>query len=99
MSGFSFTGGPSRCSPYWQEFTKCYANAAHPSQCGNQRDDYLECLHRKKEKARLAAIQAELQQKTAEDLQEYKKQLDAQADGIPIRVGLIPTTPPSEENK
>ncbi|KAF7316456.1 PX domain-containing protein [Mycena indigotica] len=92
MSGFSFTGGPSRCNPYWQEFAKCYSKVSHPSQCANQRDDYLECLHHKKEKARLAAIQTELQNRTLEDLQEYKKKLDAQVEGVPVRVGLIPPT-------
>ncbi|KAJ7895824.1 hypothetical protein B0H13DRAFT_2034526 [Mycena leptocephala] len=95
MSGYSYTGGPSRCSAYWREFTKCYANAEYPRQCADQRDDYLECIHRKKEKARNAAIQAEFEKQQARALKDHKQALDAQADGVPTRVGLVPT-PPSE---
>ncbi|KAJ6570873.1 hypothetical protein DFH09DRAFT_411578 [Mycena vulgaris] len=97
MSGYSYTGGPSRCSAYWQEFTKCYADADHATQCGAQRDDYMECLHRTKEVARNEAIQTEYIRKHTQALKDHKKNLDAQADGVPTRVGLIPT--PSGENK
>ncbi|KAJ6589008.1 hypothetical protein B0H19DRAFT_227633 [Mycena capillaripes] len=95
MSGYSYTGGPSRCSAYWQEFTKCYASAEFPKQCVKQRDDYMECIHRTKEKARDAAIQAEFERVKARALKDHKHALDAQADGVPTRVGLVPT-PPSE---
>ncbi|KAJ7328828.1 hypothetical protein DFH08DRAFT_316395 [Mycena albidolilacea] len=93
MSGYGYAGGPSRCSPYWQEFTKCYTNATYPKQCIPQRDDYLECIHRTKEKARNAAIQAEFERQQARGLQDHKHKLDAQADGVPTRVGLVPTPP------
>ncbi|KAJ7512860.1 hypothetical protein B0H11DRAFT_1947713 [Mycena galericulata] len=90
MSGYSYTGGPSRCSAYWQEFTKCYASADYPSQCAFQRDDYLECVHRTKETARAVAVQAEYARQQAQGLRDHKKALDAAADGVPTRVGLVP---------
>ncbi|KAJ7479469.1 hypothetical protein FB451DRAFT_1130798 [Mycena latifolia] len=95
MSGYSYTGGPSRCSAYWQEFTKCYASADSALKCAEQRDDYMECVHRTKEATRNAAIQAEYVRRQAQALKDHKKDLDAQADGVPTRVGLIPT-PPAE---
>ncbi|KAJ7145983.1 hypothetical protein C8R44DRAFT_756267 [Mycena epipterygia] len=97
MSGYSYTGGPSRCSAYWREFTKCYAGADSPRECAPQRDDYMECVHRTKEKARNAEIQAEYVRSQAQALKDHKKDLDAQADGVPTRVGLVPT-PPEESN-
>ncbi|KAJ7488988.1 hypothetical protein FB451DRAFT_1080424 [Mycena latifolia] len=93
MSGYSYTGGPSRCSAYWQEFTKCYASVDQPQQCALPRDDYMECLHRTKEKARNAMIQAEHVRRQEQALKDHKKDLDAQADGVSTRVGLIPTPP------
>ncbi|KAJ7211158.1 hypothetical protein GGX14DRAFT_363007 [Mycena pura] len=83
--------GPSRCSAYWQEFTKCYASVTSPKQCGPQRDDYLECVHRTKEVPRNAALEVAFERQLAQDLKEHKKELDAQADGVPTRVGLIPS--------
>ncbi|KAJ7457690.1 hypothetical protein FB451DRAFT_588260 [Mycena latifolia] len=95
MSGYSYTGGPSRCSAYWQEFTKCYASADSARQCALPRDDYMECIHCTKEKARNTQIQAEFVRRQAQALKDHKKDLDAHADGVPTRVGLIPT-PPAE---
>ncbi|KAJ7090746.1 hypothetical protein B0H15DRAFT_948525 [Mycena belliarum] len=92
MSGYSYTGGPSRCSAYWQEFTKCYASADAATQCAFQRDDYMECLHRTKEKARNALIQTEFARRQEQELRDHKKDLDARADGVTTRVGLIPTS-------
>ncbi|KAJ6525854.1 hypothetical protein B0H10DRAFT_1863934, partial [Mycena sp. CBHHK59/15] len=74
---------------------QCYANATSPRQCALQKDDYMECLHRKKEKARNAAIQAEYVKLREQAIRDHKKDLEARADGIPTRVGLIPT-PPAE---
>ncbi|KAJ7285615.1 hypothetical protein C8J57DRAFT_1285353 [Mycena rebaudengoi] len=91
MSGFSYTGGPSRCSAYWQEFTKCSANAEFPQQCALQRDDYMECLHRKKEKARVLALQTEAAKQHARALHDHKQEREAQAEGVQTRVGLVPT--------
>ncbi|KAJ7021049.1 hypothetical protein C8F04DRAFT_1126383 [Mycena alexandri] len=95
MSGYSYTGGPSRCSAFWREFTKCYATAESPGQCVLQRDDYMECISGKKEKARLATIQAEHEKRQARALKDHKHEIDARADGVPTRVGLVPT-PPSD---
>jgi hypothetical protein len=47
------------------------------------------------QKARNAAIQAEFEKQQARALKDHKQALDAQADGVPTRVGLVPT-PPSE---
>ncbi|KAJ7328830.1 hypothetical protein DFH08DRAFT_316450 [Mycena albidolilacea] len=76
---------------------QCYTNATYPKQCIPQRDDYLECIHRTKEKARNAAIQAEFERQQARGLQDHKHKLDAQADGVPTRVGLVPTPPADTE--
>ncbi|CAB4428675.1 unnamed protein product [Rhizophagus irregularis] len=55
-SGFGYYGNRSRCFTFWQEFRKCYAMADRPEQCTLQMDDYFECLHHTKEKARAKAI-------------------------------------------
>ncbi|KAJ7634956.1 hypothetical protein FB45DRAFT_1025858 [Roridomyces roridus] len=91
MSGYSYTGGPSRCSAYWQLFSRCYSDAEFPKQCAAQRDDYLECIQGTKEKARHLAVQAEYERQQAQGLVDHKKELEAKADGVPTRVGLIPT--------
>ena len=41
--------GRTRCFPFWQEFSKCYASAETPADCVAQKEDYMECLHRTKE--------------------------------------------------
>jgi len=41
--------GRTRCFPFWQEFSKCYAKAETPAECIAQKEDYMECLHRTKE--------------------------------------------------
>ena len=38
-----------RCYPFWMEFAKCMSDAEHPKMCVNAKDDYMECLHHKKE--------------------------------------------------
>ncbi|KAJ7448797.1 hypothetical protein FB451DRAFT_1375291 [Mycena latifolia] len=53
-------------------------SADSPQTCAEQRDDYIECVHRTKE---------------AQALKDHKKDLDGQADGGPTRLGLIPTPP------
>ncbi|KAJ7728970.1 hypothetical protein DFH07DRAFT_757048, partial [Mycena maculata] len=89
--------GPSRCSAFWQEFTKCYAGAEYPLQCKAQRDDYLECVHGTKEVPRTAALAAEYERQVEQGLRDHKKDLEARADGVPTRVGLVPT--PGEGGK
>eukprot|EP00699_Malawimonas_sp_californiana_P000790 EC714323.1.p1 GENE.EC714323.1~~EC714323.1.p1 ORF type:complete len:58 (+),score=1.18 EC714323.1:3-176(+) len=48
-------------------YNECLENADHPSVCVPQVEDYMECLHHRKEYARLAAIGAE--RKRQEDSQ------------------------------
>lgn len=88
-SGFSYTGGRSRCFAYWQEFSKCYADADVPSQCRLQADDYLECLHHTKEIARAKAVKAEFIKQAEHHAKEGRKVADVLADGVIVGVGLI----------
>jgi hypothetical protein len=39
----------SRCYPIWMDFSECMGKAEDPKQCRDYRDDYLECLHHRKE--------------------------------------------------
>lgn len=45
---------------------KCAADAIYPSQCADFRDDYLECLHHRKEGARHKTIADEIERKNKE---------------------------------
>ncbi|KLU88775.1 hypothetical protein MAPG_07759 [Magnaporthiopsis poae ATCC 64411] len=62
-SGYGLNGGPSRCFPFWQEVMACYVvntSAEDPQsrkKCGPILEDYYECLHHKKERARTQALQ------------------------------------------
>ncbi|KAK8135885.1 NADH:ubiquinone oxidoreductase 11.5kD subunit [Apiospora sp. TS-2023a] len=62
-SGYGLTGGPSRCFPFWQEVLACYVvntNADDNSgktKCAPVLEDYYECLHHKKEAARVRQLQ------------------------------------------
>ncbi|KAI8111424.1 hypothetical protein M9435_003925 [Picochlorum sp. BPE23] len=55
-SGFGIGGKPGRCYPIWMDFSACMSEADDPKQCKDFRDDYLECLHHRKEFARLNAV-------------------------------------------
>ncbi|TFY70940.1 hypothetical protein EVG20_g2063 [Dentipellis fragilis] len=88
-SGFSYTGGRSRCFAYWQEFSKCYAQSDTPTECRLQADDYLECLHHTKEIARAKAIKLEFIKKAQHQAKEGRKVADVLADGVIVGVGLI----------
>jgi len=63
-SGYGLHGGPGRCFPFWQEVLACFAintdgaNEAGRKICAPVLEDYLECLHHKKEKARVLRLQA-----------------------------------------
>ena len=48
-SGFGIDGGQGRCYPFWQEFKKCHMQADSNKECIFQFEDYLECLHHRKE--------------------------------------------------
>ncbi|CAE6431267.1 unnamed protein product [Rhizoctonia solani] len=88
-SGFGYTGGRSRCFPFWQEFAKCYANADAPSECRAQSEDYLECLHHTKEIARAKTIKAHFVQTQAHQGKEGRKVADILSEGVIVGVGLI----------
>lgn len=48
-SGFGIHGGQGRCYPIWMDFSECMSKAEDPKACKDFRDDYLECLHHRKE--------------------------------------------------
>ncbi|EJC97691.1 uncharacterized protein FOMMEDRAFT_130381 [Fomitiporia mediterranea MF3/22] len=88
-SGFGFTGGPSRCFAYWQEFSKCYANTDNPQVCIAQSEDYLECLHHTKEIERAKTVKAQFIKKAEHEAKEGRKAGDILADGVIVGLGLI----------
>ena len=45
-----------RCYPIWMDFSECMSKAEDPKACKDFRDDYLECLHHRKE-VRQGAVQ------------------------------------------
>ncbi|KAK7402411.1 hypothetical protein QQX98_011828 [Neonectria punicea] len=63
-SGYGMHGGPGRCFPFWQEVMACYVvnttadDDSGKKKCSPVLEDYYECLHHKKEHARVLAIQA-----------------------------------------
>ncbi|TKA66748.1 hypothetical protein B0A55_10239 [Friedmanniomyces simplex] len=71
-SGFGLSGGPSRCFPFWQEVLACYVvNTDADSDSGKHKcrpvlDDYYECLHHKKEAAKVSALQAAYRRREAQ---------------------------------
>ncbi|KAL1584990.1 hypothetical protein WHR41_06221 [Cladosporium halotolerans] len=71
-SGFGLTGGPSRCFPFWQDVLACYVvnttteDDSGKKKCGGPLEDYYECLHHRKEAAKISALQAAYRRKEAE---------------------------------
>lgn len=57
-SGYGRYGGPNRCFSLWQQYMICHMNTARPEQCAAENADYFECLHHKKEIARVQTIQS-----------------------------------------
>ncbi|KAK4110624.1 hypothetical protein N656DRAFT_790886 [Canariomyces notabilis] len=63
-SGYGLNGGPSRCFPFWQELLSCYVvNGSDDDESGKKKcvpamEDYYECLHHRKEAARVKMLQA-----------------------------------------
>ncbi|CAK7197692.1 hypothetical protein SEUCBS139899_000340 [Sporothrix eucalyptigena] len=70
-SGFGLNGGPGRCFPFWQEMLACYVvNSSGEDQAGKKKcapllEDYYECLHHKKEAARVRTLQLALRKAQA----------------------------------
>ncbi|CCC11340.1 unnamed protein product [Sordaria macrospora k-hell] len=71
-SGYGMNGGPSRCFPFWQEVLACYVvnsneeDSSGKKKCAPMLEDYYECLHHKKEAARVQALQAAYRKAEAE---------------------------------
>ncbi|KAJ4389316.1 hypothetical protein N0V93_006782 [Gnomoniopsis smithogilvyi] len=63
-SGYGNNGGPGRCFPFWQEVLACYVvntnseDSSGKKKCVPVLEDYYECLHHKKEAARVMTLQA-----------------------------------------
>ncbi|CAG8674839.1 14034_t:CDS:2, partial [Gigaspora rosea] len=91
-SGYGIAGGRGRCFVFWQEFRKCYAMADRPQDCALQLDDYFECLHHTKEKARARKIKAEevkqIEKKRQED-EKARKSTNSTAKSNVTRLGII----------
>ena len=51
-SGFGLNGKIGRCYPLWSSFETCLQTSPKRETCFDLRDDYMECLHHKKEYAR-----------------------------------------------
>ncbi|ORY82891.1 hypothetical protein BCR35DRAFT_290647 [Leucosporidium creatinivorum] len=88
-SGFGYTGGRSRCFPYWQDFQKCYASADTPSQCTLPKEDYLECLHHTKEVSRALTIKSQYLTKTAHELEAKRKEAEVAVESGIMGLGLL----------
>ncbi|KAK0635179.1 hypothetical protein B0T17DRAFT_486050 [Bombardia bombarda] len=75
-SGYGLNGGPSRCFPFWQELLACYVvNTSSEDDLGKKKcapalEDYYECLHHKKEAARVKTLQAAYRKAEAEGTRE-----------------------------
>lgn len=87
--------GPSRCYPFWQEVMACYVTNTSPydntgaKQCVLPLEDYLECLHHRKEvrspqETRRWSAKGPLQKLRVARLQEayHKKELSSPAEGM-----------------
>ncbi|KAL5599011.1 uncharacterized protein BROUX77_006044 [Berkeleyomyces rouxiae] len=61
-SGYGLNGGVGRCFPFWQEVLACYVvnssseDKESKKKCAPALEDYYECLHNKKEIARVMAM-------------------------------------------
>mmetsp|Transcript_21750 Transcript_21750/g.53602 ORF Transcript_21750/g.53602 Transcript_21750/m.53602 type:complete len:86 (-) Transcript_21750:87-344(-) len=72
-SGFGAKGNVGRCYPFWLEFTACLHDAKRPEHCACQKEDYVECLHHKKEFERMNTIMKEaVRQQKEKDIEAGK---------------------------
>jgi NADH dehydrogenase (ubiquinone) Fe-S protein 5 len=58
-SGVGVNGGTGRCYPLWLGFIECMKDADTPSDCVDNREDYIECLHHRKEMSRMRRVYEE----------------------------------------
>jgi len=58
-SGFGSRGSTGRCYNMWEDFSSCLKdNKEDISPCKDYRDDYMECLHHRKELQRIDVIRS-----------------------------------------
>eukprot|EP00613_Pedinella_sp_CCMP2098_P002651 CAMPEP_0171623422 /NCGR_PEP_ID=MMETSP0990-20121206/17937_1 /TAXON_ID=483369 /ORGANISM="non described non described, Strain CCMP2098" /LENGTH=73 /DNA_ID=CAMNT_0012189623 /DNA_START=41 /DNA_END=262 /DNA_ORIENTATION=+ len=48
-SGFGAFGGQGRCYPVWSKFNECMSTTSEVKECTVIRNDYIECLHHRRE--------------------------------------------------
>mmetsp|Transcript_8950 Transcript_8950/g.19001 ORF Transcript_8950/g.19001 Transcript_8950/m.19001 type:complete len:80 (+) Transcript_8950:76-315(+) len=65
-SGYSVDGTTGRCYPFWVDFVKCAVNSENKWDCWEVKEDYLECLHHRKEFARFTEIAHEQERQKQE---------------------------------
>ncbi|GFH58849.1 hypothetical protein CTEN210_15325 [Chaetoceros tenuissimus] len=60
-SGYGIRGGLGRCYPFFADLKDCLRSeeSNEPGACTAFREDYFECLHHKKEYARVRTILAQ----------------------------------------
>mmetsp|Transcript_5516 Transcript_5516/g.14801 ORF Transcript_5516/g.14801 Transcript_5516/m.14801 type:complete len:80 (+) Transcript_5516:67-306(+) len=73
-SGYSVDGTTGRCYPFWVEFVKCATNTDNKWDCWEIKEDYMECLHHKKEFARYTEIAQEQERQRIEKERAEKDQ-------------------------
>mmetsp|Transcript_53925 Transcript_53925/g.148707 ORF Transcript_53925/g.148707 Transcript_53925/m.148707 type:complete len:93 (-) Transcript_53925:246-524(-) len=71
-SGYGTHTPIGRCFPLWTEFSDCVGASADRNDCKDFLEDYMECLHHKKETARINTLAAvrDAKLKAGEDLPE-----------------------------
>ncbi|KAL4139246.1 hypothetical protein PRIC2_002744 [Phytophthora ramorum] len=55
-SGFGFKGREGRCYQFWKSVEQCSKDTEYSGQCGKQVEDYIECLHHRKELTRMNVV-------------------------------------------
>ncbi|KAM7458486.1 hypothetical protein BLSTO_00752 [Blastocystis sp. subtype 1] len=58
-SGYGSHGTEGRCYQFWMNFEKCMVNTDNPYKCDLLKEDYIECLHHRKEKDRSNMVEVE----------------------------------------
>mmetsp|Transcript_47528 Transcript_47528/g.107137 ORF Transcript_47528/g.107137 Transcript_47528/m.107137 type:complete len:93 (-) Transcript_47528:355-633(-) len=64
-SGYGVKFPLGRCYPMFLEFSECIATNPDRNACSEMREDYMECLHHKKETQRLNKMAGERARKIA----------------------------------
>ena len=67
-SGFGLRGSTGRCYTFWSDYEECMKEEQEsPNNCRPSRADFFECLHRKKEYARIKIFMAQEAKNKATD--------------------------------